>query len=564
MSNALQTAPAIHDEPVDLLEQVRRDAALAACPAFEGPFGLRPLVYADYTASGRMLDVIEDAIRHLVGPSYANTHSEAAYAGQRTGAWREAARATIRANVGATNQHAVIFAGSGATAGVNRLVAVLGWALPSDARLRALLLGQLTPAERPVVLVGPYEHHSNELPWRESLAEVVRIPLAADGQPCQSAITAALLAYRDRPQLLGAFSAASNVTGIKTDIRALARLLHRHDALCVVDYAAGAPYLEIDMGPTAPGQDDHLDAIVLSPHKFVGGPGASGLLAADRALFRIDRPSAPGGGTVSFVTPDSHAYLADVEAREEAGTPAIIGDIRAGLVLQLKADIGMDAIEAAERAAVARTLRFFAKQPDLHLLGTTEADRLAIFSFNVSAGGQMLHHGLVVAMLNDVFGIQARGGCSCAGPYGHDLLGIDGEISGRYRDLVAEGLDVMKPGWVRVGFPPVMSASDIDYVLRALAFLAQRGLDLMGLYQADPKTGHWRLTHRRPAKTVTLDSLCLWRPAAAATAPAPLVAPDTVDIFAQASVLAELGADAGHTGCCPLPGHADDLRWFHA
>ncbi len=562
MSSASQAKDSSPHQSFDLLARVQRDPALANCPAFDGPFGPRPLVYADYTASGRMLDLIEDAVRSQIGPSYANTHSEAAYGGRRTGALREAARECVRHNVGATGRHAVIFSGSGATAGVNRLVSVLGLTLPCDRDLRDLLLAQIAPAQRPIVLVGPYEHHSNELPWRESLAEVVRIPLAENGQPCHVAIAEALLKYQDRPLLLGAFSAASNVTGIKTDIRGLARLLHHHNALCVIDYAAGAPYLSIDMSPTAPGETDHLDAIVLSPHKFVGGPGASGLLVADRAMFRIARPSAPGGGTVSFVTPHEHAYLNDVQAREEAGTPGIIGDIRAGLVLQLKADIGMEAIEAAEAAAVERTLRFFAETPNLVLLGSTKADRLAIFSFNIAADGHMLHHGLVVAMLNDLFGIQARGGCSCAGPYGHDLLGIAEGVSAQYRDLVRDGLEVMKPGWVRLGFPPVMGATEIDYVLDALSFLAERGLDVMALYQVDPAKGHWTLKSSTPQAVASLDPLCLWRDEGPRDVQIQ-IAPTTAEIFAQAKALADAGHCTSHVDCLALTDQADHLRWFH-
>lgn len=559
MAVAMQVNPT---PSLGMLDRVRQDPALANCPGFEGPFGRRPFVYADYTASGRLLDMVEQAVQRQIGPAYANTHSEAAYGGRRTGALREAARQSIRTNLGAGPQHAVIFAGSGATAGINRLVSVLGLSLPSDQHLRALLLAQIPQSDRPVVLVGPYEHHSNDLPWRESLAEVVRIPLAANGQPCLKAVAAALERYQNRPLVLGAFSAASNVTGIKTDIRALARLLHRHNALCVIDYAAGAPYLDIAMGPSAPGQDDHLDAIVLSPHKFVGGPGASGLLVAERALFRIARPSAPGGGTVRFVTPDSHNYLDDIEAREEAGTPGIIGDIRAGLALQLKADIGMAAIEAAEAAAVARTLGHFASNPALHLLGSASAERLAIFSFNIAAGDKMLHHGLVVAMLNDLFGIQARGGCSCAGPYGHDLLAIDQTVSARYRDLVSDGLEVMKPGWVRLGFPPVMNGDEIDYVLAALDLLAARGRDLMRLYQADPATGHWRLKSAPAHTAVSLDALCLWRDATPETGPDQAV-PEAAEIFAFATALADSCQLKEPSPCCNLPEQTASLRWFH-
>ncbi|MCS6757734.1 MAG: aminotransferase class V-fold PLP-dependent enzyme [Candidatus Devosia euplotis] len=251
-----------------------------------------------------------------------------------------------------------------------------------------------------------------------------------------------------------------------------------------------------------------------------------------------------------------------MQAREEAGTPSIIGNIRAGLVLQLKADIGMAAIDAAEVAAVTRTLAFFADHPAPNLLGSTEADRLAIFSFNIAADGKMPHHGLVVAMLNDLFGIQARGGCSCVGPYGHDLLGIDSTVSAQYSDLVSDGLEVMKPGWVRLGFPPVMGAAEIGYVLDALAFLAERGLDLMGLYQAGPKTGHWTLTSARSAPAAALDDLCLWREHAPAGF-AVQTPPNPAEIFAYASTLADAGRDAVRADCCALPDETSQLRWFH-
>lgn len=548
--------PHSHEPELSVLDRVRLDPALVTTAVFHGPFGDRPLIYADDTASGRGLAMIEQTISDQILPFYANTHSEASFAGRRTGALREAARQAIRRGVGADQRHSVIFTGSGATAGINKLVALLGLAAPSDDTLRDTLLAEMKPEDRPVVLVGPYEHHSNDLPWRESLAQVVRIPLGADGQISLPALTTALQQYQQRPRIIGAFSAASNVTGIKTNIGALTQLLHSHGALCVVDYAAGAPYLPIDM------LGDGLDAIVFSPHKFVGGPGASGVLVVDRALPIMSRPSAPGGGTVSFVSPGQHAYLENPEAREEAGTPAILGDIRAGLAMQLKSDIGQPTIETCEAMAVRRVEKFCVTVPEVQVLGTPGADRLAIFAFNIVIAGRALHHTLVVTLLNDLFGIQGRGGCSCAGPYGHDLLSINAAVSEQYRAVVADGFEAMKPGWVRLGFPPVMDSATIDFILQAIGFIAQRGLDLMALYQLDPHSGHWALRHSRPDDVASFDQLCAWRNQSRPDAiPRSQIAPDL--IFQAAEQIADLGKRNRNAPAHPLPERAEPLRWFH-
>lgn len=519
-----------------------------------GPFGARPLVYADYTASGRSLAFLEAAIAERVLPYYANTHTETSYTGRQSTRLREGAREAVRRGAGADERHAVIFAGSGATGAVDRLVQVLGLKAPEGLR------AAVPERDRPVVFVGPYEHHSNELPWRESLARVVRIPLGADGRPCLSALEEALAAHADRPLKVGAFSAASNVTGIRTDLDAIARAMHAHGGIVVCDYAAGGPYMPIRMTESAPGAGDYKDAVVISPHKFVGGPGTPGILVAGRALFANSVPAVSGGGTVSYVTADSHCYVGDPERREEAGTPGIVESIRAGLVFQLKQDVGTEAIAEREALFVRRALEAWGGEPAIALLGPEDADRLAIFSFNIRVGGKCLHHNFVVALLNDLFGIQARGGCSCAGPYAHDLLGLTCEDARRHEALVGRGLGLFRPGWARLGFNFFLDEAEADYIVRSVLFVARHGARFLASYRPDPATGVWTHSAGKPPATLEFADLCAaWRGGAEVAAGRER-APDYETCLAAAH-------DAAHmTGPAPervvLDEEAEAARWF--
>ena len=484
------------DERAEALLARIRESVIGEDHVMETPYGARRVTYADYTASGRALSFLEDFIRDEVLPAYANTHTESSGTGLQTTRLREDARRIIHEAVHGDEDTVVVFAGSGCTGALDRLIGVLGLRIPSALEDRWHLSRHIPEGERPVVFIGPFEHHSNEIPWRESIADVVTIRADADGLIDGADLRDRLVEYADRPLRIGSFSAASNVTGIVSDTYGISALLHEHGALAFWDFAAAGPYVDIEM--TAPDGGDPLaykDAVVLSPHKFIGGPSTPGLLVARRELFANRVPDVPGGGTVAFVNPESHVYVADPAHREEGGTPAIIDSIRAGLVFQLKEAVGVATIRAREEAFLARAVAAWRNEPGVEILGSLDADRLSIVSFVVrSPSGSHLHHNLVVAILNDLFGIQSRGGCSCAGPYGHRLLGIDLERSHELEREITGGCEGIKPGWVRVNFNYFLSDAVVDYVIEAVRMVARDGWRLIGDYVFDPESGLW--THR--------------------------------------------------------------------
>jgi len=473
------------------------------------PFGQRLLVYCDYTASGRCLLFVE---RYLLALQrlYANTHTEDDITGRSMTQLLHEAEASIKHAVNAGPAGRIVACGTGATGAIHKLQEIVGIAIPPASR--QTLLDELTAflgveqveafrqrqgACQPVVFVGPYEHHSNEVSWRHGLATVVEVRLAADGGIDLAHLEALLQepAYRDRLRL-GSFAAASNVTGMRSPVDEIARLLHAHGAFACFDYAASGPYVEIDMNPASRpgGGDASIDAIFVSPHKFLGGPGSSGVLVFNERLYHRELPpTVCAGGTVDYVSEVDQDFVTDVEARERAGTPGVLQILKAALAFELKQAVTPARIEACEAHFLRRALDRWRADDRIEILGNPDPERrIAIVSFNLrDPSGSYLHPKFVTALLNDLFGIQSRAGCSCAGPYGHRLLGIGRDVSEQYRDWVRKGFHGIKPGWCRVGFHFVMDDPEADYIIEAVAFVARHGHRFLARYDFDPRTGLW-------------------------------------------------------------------------
>ncbi len=372
----------------NLLQRLR-EGLIGHDAIVDGPFGPRQMIYADYVASGRALMQIERFVLERILPYYSNSHTEASYCGSFCTRTRLAARRYIAEQLGATDEYSVLFTGAGATAGINRIVNLLG------------LSQSVREGRRVVVLVGPYEHHSNLLPWRETGAVVVELSEAVSGGPDLEELEQQLLKYQDADCVVGAFSAASNVTGIVTDADAVCRLMNHHGAVSVWDYACGAPYLPMSLNA---GTDTAKDAIVYSSHKFPGGPGASGITVIRNAIATSKTPTWPGGGTVTYVSPWGHVYSDKLIHREEAGTPNVVGDIRAALVLMVKQALGADWLQTRQAQLRNRALMVWQQNQNIELMGSTTAKLcLPIFSFRVRDGaGGYVHHQLFTRLLSDL------------------------------------------------------------------------------------------------------------------------------------------------------------------
>jgi len=476
---------------------------------FKTPFGERLMVYCDYTASGRCLRFVESYLQSLQR-IYANTHTEDDITGRSMSQLLHEAEEAIKESVNAGPDGRIIACGTGATGAIDKLQQIIGVALSPATRrnIEDILddpestfdseaFSELLGRKQPVVFVGPYEHHSNEISWRQCLATTAEVGLDAGGHVDLEHLEALLQdpQYQGRPRI-GSFSAASNVTGIRTDVRSVTSLLHKYGAIACFDYAACAPYVEIDMNPEPESGDDDssIDAIFISPHKFLGGPGSSGVLVFNERIYRRELPpSVSAGGTVDYVGLDSQDFISRIEEREKAGTPGVLQTLKAGLVFEIKDRVGVDVINKREHELTRRAMRMWGEDENIEILGNPDPNhRVGIISFNVRSGdGSYLHHKFVTALLNDLFGIQSRAGCSCAGPYGHRLLNIDHDTSERYRQAVQSGYCGMKPGWCRVGLHWVMDDAEANYVIEAVRFIARTGYLFLGLYNFDLSSGTW-------------------------------------------------------------------------
>lgn len=443
----------------------------------------RDILYADWTASGRLYRPIEDFIVNELGPYVANTHTETTLTGTTmTEAYHDAQK-IIKQHVNAQPSDVLIAAGSGMTLVINKFQRMLGLRVPEKWRERL----QIAEHEKPLVLVTHMEHHSNQTTWHECEVTLEIVRSNSNGRPDLTHMRELLEQYKDRPVKIGSFTACSNVTGITTPYHEMAELMHEYDGLCFVDFAASAPYVDINMHPENPAQK--LDAIFMSPHKFLGGPGSSGILIFDDKLYDCKVPDQPGGGTVSWTNPwGEHRFFDNIEAREDGGTPAFLQTIKAALSIKLKDAMQVSKIQQREEELVKILLHGLRQHPDIRILEDQQDDRLCIVSFYVLG----IHHNLLVRLLNDQFGIQTRGGCSCAGTYGHLLLGVDQLQSHEITHRIDQGDLTDKPGWVRVSLHPTNTDDEAHFLVNAILQVIDNAEAWSQSYDFDQTSGEFR------------------------------------------------------------------------
>lgn len=450
---------------------------------FESPYGIKKMIYADWIASGRLYKPIEERIQKTFGPFVGNTHTETSETGTRMTQSYHLAQKIIKRHVNAGPQDVIINAGSGMTSVVNKLIRILGFKIHRDYYKKMMIPEQ----ERPVVFITHMEHHSNQTPWYETIVDVVQIDPGENLSVSTENLRKELKKYKDRKFKIGSFTACSNVTGAFTPYHDLAKIMHENNGLCFVDFAASAPYLEMNMHP----KDDpmkKLDAIFFSPHKFLGGPGSSGILIFDSALYHNEVPDNPGGGTVDWTNPwGEYKYVDNIETREDGGTPGFIQVIKAALAVRLKEKMGITNIKLREKELLNIAFERFKKIKDVVVMAENTTDRLGVVSFYSPA----IHYNLFVQLLNDRFGIQVRGGCACAGTYGHYLLAVDKETSHKITCMINDGDLSLKPGWVRLSLHPTMTNNELNYILSAIEEVVKNAEDWKSDYQYSPKSNEF-------------------------------------------------------------------------
>lgn len=451
----------------------------------------KPIVYADWTASGRMYAPIEKVMLDKVYPCIANTHTDTNTTGEATTLTYHEAQHIIKKHVNADQNDVLITCGSGMTGVVNKFQRILG--IKVHERFKDQI--QLPEEDRPIVFITHMEHHSNQTSWLETLADVEIIHPNEDGMPDVNSLIALLEQYKNRKQKIASVTAASNVTGIKTDYHQIAKVMHQNNGLCFVDFACAAPYVNINMHPESEGE--HLDAIFFSPHKFLGGPGTSGVLIFNKSLYSNTVPDHPGGGTVKWTNPwKEHAYFDNIEEREDGGTPAFLQAIRTALSIRLKEKMGVEKMLQREEELGAIIWEKLEPVSNLHLLADNIKLRLGVYSFYIDG----LHYNLGVKLLNDKFGIQTRGGCSCAGTYGHYLLNVDQDYSHSITTEISEGNCSNKPGWIRMSIHPTMTDEEIIYICNSIKDIAENFRTYLVDYDIDFAKGYIR--HKNDTRVI--------------------------------------------------------------
>lgn len=446
------------------------------------PFGEKPLVYADWIASGRLYKPIEDTILNKIGPLVANTHSESSDTGMIMTNIYKLSHKIIKEHVNAGPDDVIITAGAGMTCVVNKLQRILGIRVPDQARKYY----HLPPEERPVVFLTHMEHHSNHTSWLETNADVVVLEPDDNLLVNPEVLQREIVKYKNRTLKIGSFTACSNVTGIITPYYELARIMHQNGGFCFVDFAASAPYVPINMHPNDP--LSRLDAVFFSPHKFLGGPGSAGVIVFNSALYHNRTPDDPGGGTVNWTNRwGKYRYIEDIEAREDGGTPGFLQSIRAALSIRLKEQMGCDRIRQREDELLTKLLCEFKNIPGLNILAGNQEHRLSVVSFYIDN----VHFNLVVRLLNDRFGIQVRGGCSCAGTYGHYLLHVDYYTSNSITRKIDMGDLSGKPGWVRLSLHPTTTNLELDYIIDAVKQVAANANEWANDYTYNPHSNEF-------------------------------------------------------------------------
>lgn len=441
-----------------------RDNIIGINKEFTSPYGTKKIIYADWTASGRLYQPIEEKISQDIGSFVANTHTETSITGSvMTYAYHEA-RQVIKKHVNATSNDILITAESGMTGAINKFQRILG--LKLDERFKNNI--KIQAKDRPVVFVTHMEHHSNHTSWLETIADVEIIPPNEKGLVCLANFKKILEKYKERKIKIASITAGSNVTGITTPYHKIASMIHSYNGWCFVDFACSAPYVSINMHPAR--EDEYLDAIFFSPHKFLGGPGASGVLIFNKKLYGNLIPDNPGGGTVNYTNPwGEHDYITDVETREDGGTPGFLQTIRIALVIRLKEKMGVENILSRENEINSIIFKKFAKIKNLKVLAREHKRRLGVISFLIEGA----HYNLVVKLLNDRFGIQTRGGCSCAGTYGHYLLKVDKTTSKNIEQEILKGSLLERPGWIRMSIHPTMTNNEIHFICDSIKEVAR-------------------------------------------------------------------------------------------